>query len=116
MEKEYREDKNHDKENDYLDNIWYIIITMCNCLSGFSWRLILYDCATGFRDSQVYFKHIFLLINIVLLLMLERKIVLRWQLRIRGGVISFGELNGIRKHKKIIFRLWVIIAALIFCC
>lgn len=100
---------------------WYIILTLCNYVSGMSWRLVMYDCRTGFRDNPSYFSIFFapitmlcIVFNVVIILMLERKISMHWQVKVGKHVFELGELNSIRKYRRFICLVLAVCAMFIF--
>lgn len=79
--------------------------------------MALHDMLSGFRDNRTYLTNIFLpvtlaviLFSIVFVLMLEHKLVMHWDVRIKEYTISFGEIKFLRKHKNLL-TLAVVVAA-----
>lgn len=71
-------------------SIWYIIISAINYKCNYPWKLFFYDICSGFRDNKAYLTDILLpvtvvvfVIGIVFVLMLEQKLILHWEIRIR---------------------------------
>lgn len=101
----------------WILSIWFIVMSVVNHKSGLTWRLALHDMLSGFRDNRTYLTNIFLpvtlaviLFSIVFVLMLEHKLVVHWDVRIKEYTISFGEVKFLRKHKNLL-TLAVVVAA-----
>lgn len=91
----------------WIVSIWYVVITIINYKLGLPWKLLLYDICSGFRDNEIYLMRVFLpvtvtvlILSIIFVLVLERKLIMYWEIRITRYSFSIGKFGFVRKYKK----------------
>lgn len=107
-------------------SIWYIVVTAINYQQQLSWKLFLYDLFSDFRDNRIYLTKIFLPITvtvailcILFIFLLENRMVIYWDVRIRGHRFLLGKFRPVRKYKQMLMVLPIASAAsllVISCC
>lgn len=93
----------------WIVSIWFMILTVVHDKLGLTWRLAFYDMRTGFRDNRAYLTNVFLPVTaaviffcVVFVLILEHKLVMHWEIRIKEYKFSFGEFRFFRKYQNLL--------------